>query len=170
MNTIKKFYLLLLASSRNAKILGGAGAAGTLWIGSNYYQQRQALAYPETVDPNGRRGAMLATRHFERGQVGYGVHPSIRLIHLLFSDIGEQEIGKLFHSPEAQAIMRKLRTHENHEELGAEEVKYWISQQKKGKTFPDNIMIRFGALMPAGARARIQEGSAKIRSLLPESE
>lgn len=163
-------YLLLLASPRTLKIIGGVGTAGTLWIGTNYYQQRQALAYPETVDPNGRRGAMLATRHFERGQVGYGVHPSIRLIHLLFRNIGEQEIGKLFHSPEAQAIMRKLRTHENHKELGAEEVKYWKGQLNKGKTIPDHMMIWFGALMPADARAYIQERGAKIRSLLPESE
>lgn len=169
-NTMKKRYLLLLASPRTLKIMGGVGTAGTAWMGRNYYQQRMALAYPETVDPNGRRGAMLATRNFERDQVGYGVHPSIRLIHLLFGNIGEQEIGKLFNSPEVQVIMRKSRTHENHKELGAEEVKYWKGQLKKGKTIPDNMMIRFGALMPADARAYIQERGARIRSLLTKNE
>lgn len=171
-NTMKKRYLLLLASPRTLKIMGGVGVgtAGTAWMGRNYYQQRMALSYPETVDPNGRRGAMLATRHFERDQVGYGVYPSIRLIHLLFGNIGEQEIGKLFNSPGAQAIMRKSRTHENHKELGAEEVKYWKDQLKKGKSIPDNMMIRFGALMPADARAYIQEGGARIRSLITKIE
>lgn len=169
-NTMKKRYLLLLTSPRTLKIMGGVGTAGTAWMGRNYYQQRMALAYPETVDPNGRRGAMLATRHFERDQVGYGVHPSIRLIHLLFGNIGEQEIGKLFNSLEVQAIMRKSRTHENHKELGAEEVKYWKGQLKKGKTIPDNMMIRFGALMPADTRAYIQERGARIRSLFTKNE
>ncbi|WP_150114790.1 SPASM domain-containing protein [Chryseobacterium sp. IHB B 17019] len=166
-----KKYLLLLASSRTAMTVGGFGTVGTVWMGRNYYQQLMALAYPETIDPNGRRGAILATRYFKRDQVGFGVYPSIRLIHLIFGNIGEQEIGKLFNSPAAQAIMRKPRTHKNHKKLGAQEVKYWISQRGLGKTIPDNMMIWFfGAVMQASARAYIQESNARIRSFITKNE
>lgn len=137
---------------------------GFLWAGFNYFRQYKALANPQQIDQYGRLGAMLAAKDFKHDQVGYGVYPSIRLIHLLFGNFGQQHIGRIFNSPEAQAIMKKPRTTENHLELGKMEYDYWISQLGKGDTFPDELMIKFGAAVNPEWRAFIQEMNAKARA------
>ena len=152
-----KFYLKLLTS---------AGTLSTGWLGRNYYNQYKALENPDQVNPHGRLGAMLASRNFDHNQVGYGVYPSIRLIHLLFGNIGEQEIGRLFNSPEGQALMKELRTIENHKKLGTIEQKYWISEKGQGKNISDELMICFGAVADPDFRAYVQESNAKIREFL----
>lgn len=149
-----KFYLKLLMS------------AGGAWTGRNYYQQYRAIENPEEVNPYGRLGAMLAAKDFESHQVGYGVYPSIRLIHFLFGNIGEQEIGRVFNSVEGQELLRQIRSEENHQKLGKMEYEYWKSQVGKGKTIGDRFMINFGASVDEKWRGYIQEGNAEIRELL----
>jgi len=141
----------------------GVLGLGGLWFGRNYYQQRQALENPDQVDPNGRLGAMLAAGRFHQGQVGYGVQPAIRLIHGVFGNIGQQQIGRVFNGPEAQEIMAAPRDPENNRRLGEIEHNYWQEQQGHGENLPDEAMIRFGANVNPVYRGNIQELLAQFR-------
>lgn len=149
---MKKKYVQLLLST-----------AGTTWVGTNGYQQYKALLEPGKVDPAGRLGAMIATKDFTSDQVGYGVYPAIRLIHLLFGNIGEQKIGEVFKRPEVQEALRRIRTHENHKIVGGIEEKYWNDEKWRGDNRLDDLMILFGASVNADIRAHIQELAAQIR-------
>lgn len=153
---MKKNYLQLLLSA------AGAGS----WMGINEYQQYKALLNSENIDKNGRLGAMIATKDFLPDQVGYGVYPSIRLIHLLFGDIGEQQIGKIFNDPEMQKMLKELGTHENHQLVGSKEQEYWREQWEKEKNPVRKIMAGLGAAFDGESRAYIQESAAKLRKKL----
>ncbi|PWN72322.1 hypothetical protein C1631_006910 [Chryseobacterium phosphatilyticum] len=157
---MEKRYIQLLLS------VAGAGGA---WMGRNEYQQYKALLEPEKVDPDSRLGAMIATKDFTRDQVGYGVYPSIRLIHLLFGNVGEQKIGEVFNRPDVQKALRKIRTHESHKFVGSIEESYWKGERKKGENIFDELMILFGANVNADTRACIQEWAATIRERNPLS-
>jgi hypothetical protein len=154
---MNKNYLALLASGT------------TIWLGRNYHQQYQALENPDKANPDGRLGAMLAAKDFNPDQVGFGVFPSIRLIHTIFGNIGEQHIGSVFNTPEAQEIMRSLRTPENHRRLGAMEQQYWQSERRQGKNIGDELMIIFGANTNPDVRADLQEKAAQLRNLYKNS-
>lgn len=152
-----KYYLLLLRTSQIA------GTVGAGWIGRNYYQQYQALENPDQVNPDSRLGAMIAARHFDNNQVGFGVYPSIRLIHTVFGNVGEQQIGKVFNSPQAQEIMGAPRTFENNRRLGEMEYQYWQGEQWQGENIGDEFMIQFGAHVDPDVRAFLQEIAAQVR-------
>ncbi|MDR6528753.1 hypothetical protein [Chryseobacterium rhizosphaerae] len=152
---MKKKYVQLLFS---------AAGAGT-WMGRNEYQQYQALLEPNKVDRKGRLGAMIATKDFTSDQVGYGVHFAIRLIHLLFGNVGEQKIGEVFNDSDVQKLLQKISTHENHKTVGSTEEDYWQSERGKGQHVLDELMILFGANVNAETRASLQELAAKIREV-----
>ncbi len=143
--------------------LGWAGAMGAAWVGRNIHQQNAALQHPDQIDPNGRLGAMLAARRFEPHQVGAGVFPAIRAIHAVFGNIGEQQIGRLFNGPQAQALMGQPRNQANHQQLGAMEHQYWQDERGRGANPLDEFMIQFGANVNPQMRGHIQEMFARMR-------
>lgn len=131
----------------------------------NYLDQEEAIRNPSQVSPDGRLGAMLSSQKFEEGQVGYGANPSIRGIHTVFGNVGEQGIGSVFNSPEAQRLMASPSTFKNNRALGQLEYDYWKSQVGQGETWGDEAMIRFGAAVPPGMRAGIQMGMGAARGV-----
>ncbi|KAA2224037.1 SPASM domain-containing protein [Chryseobacterium sediminis] len=154
---MKKRYLQFLLS---------ASGAGTAWMGRNEYQQYKALLDPDRVDRTGRLGAMLATKDFTPDQVGYGVYPSIRLIHLIFGNIGEQKIGEIFNDPEMQQLLKELGTHENHQNVGDKEQKYWQSKWNDESHPGRKLMAGLGAAFDGNSRAFIQKSAAELREKL----
>ncbi|MDR3023451.1 SPASM domain-containing protein [Chryseobacterium sp.] len=149
---MKKRYLQLLLS-----------AAGTTWVGRNEYQQYKALLDTDSVDQTGRLGAMLATRDFPPDQVGYGVYPSIRFIHMVFGNIGEQKIGEIFNDPEMQEMLKQPGTHENHQNVGNKEQKYWQSKWEEENHPGRKLMAGLGAAFDGNSRAYIQKTAANLR-------
>lgn len=132
------------------------------WVEGNYNQQVFALNNPDKIDKSGRLGAIIATKDFNYTQVGAGAHIAIRGIHLFFGNIGEQEIGTVFFSPQVQEILKQARTIENNKKLGLLEYIYWNSQRYRGKTYGDEAMIIFGANVGPTTRAYLQEASAQM--------
>lgn len=156
---MKKYQLLSYCATVGFRY---SSLKGYQWVRENYNQQMFALQNPHLVRKNGRIGAIIATKDFDYTQVGAGAHIAIRGIHLFFRNIGEQEIGTVFFSPEVQEILRLKRTMENNRRLGCLEYEYWISQKNSGNTYGDKAMIFWGSNVGPDARAILQEASAVV--------
>ena len=139
---------------------------GTFWPRENYRRITYALQNPDTVDPDGRLGAVVATQKYKPDQVGYGVHAATILIYLVFRDLGQQKVGKEFGLRYAQEILESPRNFRNNKLFGTIDQGYWIGNMGKGETLPDNIVICIGANINPTTRAIIQELLAKIRKPL----
>lgn len=157
-----KYYVLLL---RTALATGGIGTI--TWTGENYRRITYALENPDTVDPDGRLGAMVATRDYTPDQVGYGVHAATQLIYLVFRDIGEQQIGKAFGALKPKQYLESPGTFENHKIFGAFDQGYWKDEFNMGKTTADNMVIGLGASLNPTIRAITQKLLAGIRQYPP---
>lgn len=160
-----KRYVLLAGSPQFRRIQ--TRNFGTFWPKENYRRITYALQNPDTVDPDGRLGAVVATQKYKPDQVGYGVHAATILIYVVFGDLGQQKVGKEFGLSYALEVLESQRNFKNNKRFGTIDQDYWINNTGKGGSLPDNIVICIGANINPTTRAMVQEFLARIREFFP---
>ncbi len=107
-----------------------------------------------TPDPNGRLGAYAATSGYPAGTVGESVHNAIGTIYKGFGNFGEEQIGKVFNSPEAKATYGDPVDSQSSKCMASMEQAYW--QQAKSED-PWSAGGRMGAAFSPGSRDWLQK-------------
>ncbi len=79
-----------------------------------------------------RLGAFKATLGFGNGTVGEGVNKAIAGIYIALGTIGEDRIGDVFASPEAQALLGDPISSASSRRIAEIEFAYWNSQDSIG--------------------------------------
>jgi len=106
-----------------------------------------------TPDPSSRLGAYAATRGFPSGTVGAAVHRAIGAIYLIFGNYGQERIGSVFNSPEAQALYGQPVTSCASMQMAHLEYQYWRDVQAEDGWSPGGQM---GSMFNPSARNFIQ--------------
>ena len=78
-----------------------------------------------TPEPETRLGAYAATRGYAPGTVGASVHRAIGTIYLTFGNYGQENIGRVFNSPEARALYDQPVTSCAGQQMAELEYQYW---------------------------------------------
>lgn len=103
--------------------------------------------------PNDTRlGAFEATRGHQRGTVGRGAHNSIGAIYMLFGTFGQDRIGNVFHSRQAQETLPHSVRSSANGRLARTEFGYWRNQMETQGT-AGGVM---GSAFSPAVRERIQ--------------
>lgn len=105
-----------------------------------------------TPDPSSRLGAYKATLGYQPGTVGYAVNKQIGNIYNGLGTFGEDQIGKVFNSPEAKALYNEPVGSDASKQMAAMELKYWNDQKAKG-----TVGGYMGSSVPVGARDWLQK-------------
>lgn len=79
-----------------------------------------------------RLGAFKAVLGHAPGTVGYAVARAIAAIYITMGDVGEDEIGRVFNSPEVQALLDEDACGPASKQLAEMEFEYWDSQESIG--------------------------------------
>ena len=90
-------------------------------------------------DKNSRLGAYYATKGYERGTVGHSVHNAIGTIYAMLGTAGEEQIGKVFNSPEAKALYDHKVTSSSSRKIASMEVDYWKKMRKEKGSFGGHL-------------------------------
>jgi hypothetical protein len=78
-----------------------------------------------TPDPNSRLGAYAATSGYPDGTVGNSVHNAIGTIYMGMANIGQEDIGKVFNSPEAKSLYNDPVNSPSSKCMAKIEYSYW---------------------------------------------
>ena len=112
---------------------GLTGTSGA-WADANQVQpglltrldnMRQIDAGTMTPDPNSRLGAYAATSGYPAGTVGNSVHNAIGTIYGGMANYGEENIGKVFNSPEAKSMYNDPVDSQSSKCMASVEHAYW---------------------------------------------
>jgi hypothetical protein len=103
-----------------------------------------------------RLGAYEATQGHARGTVGRGANNSIGAIYMLFGTFGQDRIGDVFHSRQAQDTLRHSVRTEANGRLARTEYNYWRNQQQTQGTA--------GGVMGSAFSPRVREGIQTVMS------
>lgn len=87
-----------------------------------------------TPDPNSRLGAYDATKGYKEGTVGNSVHNAIGTIYGVFGTAGEEQIGKVFNSPEAKALYDQPVNSPASKKMAEMEHAYWSKVRQENPT------------------------------------
>ena len=107
------------------------------------------------VDPRSRLGAYQATLGYAPGTVGYAANKHIGNIYNVLGTSGEDRIGIVFNSPEAQRLLSQPVSGKANRQLAELEYGYWKQQNQRG-TLGGFMGTRFRP----GSRAWLQEYAA----------
>jgi len=102
-----------------------------------------------------RLGAYEATGGHARGTVGRGANNSIGAIYMLFGTFGQDRIGDVFHSRQAQDTLRHSVRTEANGRLARTEYNYWRQQEAQGTA---------GGVMGSAFSPRVREGIQTVMS------
>jgi hypothetical protein len=104
-------------------------------------------------DPNSRLGAYAATAGYPPGTVGHGVHGAIGAIYLTLGETGQEQIGTVFNSPEAQSHMGHPITSGHSRAIAQLEYDYWRSVRANDWF---SVGGQLGSAFPPGIRDDLQ--------------
>jgi hypothetical protein len=104
-------------------------------------------------DPDSRLGAYAATAGYPPGTVGHGVHGAIGAIYLTLGETGQEQIGTVFNSPEAQAHMGHPITSGHSRAIAQLEYDYWRSVRANDWF---SVGGQLGSAFPPGIRDDLQ--------------
>lgn len=82
-------------------------------------------------DPDSRLGAFAGTHGYPRGTVGNAVHLGIAAIYMYLGDAGQENIGRVFNSPEARALYSQPIDSAANLEIARIEYEYWSNVHKE---------------------------------------
>lgn len=109
-----------------AKVVAPAG----LWVAKNAYDIMSATE--DNTDSSSRLGLIAATRGFEKGQLGLGVHRAAKGIYIVLGPLGQAEIGKFFAQPNVRELLTRTDD-ESFEKAGVLEYEYWDDEAQKAR-------------------------------------
>jgi hypothetical protein len=104
-------------------------------------------------NPDSRLGAYAATGGYPPGTVGHAVHNAIGTIYVALGNLGEENIGRVFNSPEARALYNDPVDSPSGRQMAEIEVRYWENVKKED---PHSAGGNLGSAFPAGARDFLQ--------------
>lgn len=105
-------------------------------------------------DPNSRLGAYYATRGYEPGTVGHATHNAIGTIYASMGTVGEEQIGRVFNSPEARATYDQPVDGPASRRMAEMEHKYWETTRQQN---PWSVGGNLGSAFGPGARDWLQQ-------------
>lgn len=157
------------STGQMAGTAAGAGYSG--FVARNVFQQESALR-GGAVNPSSRLGAMMHSRAFGPGTVGFGVHPNIRAIHSVLGNIGQSNIGSLFASPSAQRLMASPIGSSANAMMATTEHGFWgtrLSGQGAhgASTMGERVGGMLGTAARPSARSFLQSAMHSVRTLSP---
>jgi hypothetical protein len=87
-------------------------------------------------DQESRLGAFAGTHGYPEGTVGNAVHLGIAAIYLALGDAGQENIGRVFNSPEARALYSQPIDSDANLEMARIEYGYWSNVLKEDSWSP----------------------------------
>ena len=118
------------------KIAGSAINAGAWVLDAVPHKRSRDLEAVRTgktpVDPRSRLGAFQATMKYAPGTVGHAANKHIGNIYNVLGSSGEDQIGVVFNSPEAQKLLSQPVTGDANRALAQLEYNYWKQQNQRG--------------------------------------
>lgn len=93
-----------------------------------------------TPNPDSRLGAYAATAGYPPGTVGNAVHNAIGTIYGTFGTFGEENIGRVFNSPQAQALYNQPVDSDAGLQMATIENQYWNNVRQEDPWSPGGNM------------------------------
>lgn len=93
-----------------------------------------------TPNPDSRLGAYAATGGFPAGTVGNAVHNAIGTIYITFANYGQENIGRVFNSPEARALYNQPVASCAGAQMAMLEYQYWSDVRAEDPASPGGNM------------------------------
>jgi hypothetical protein len=93
-------------------------------------------------DPDSRLGAYAATTGYPPGTVGEAVHNAIGTIDTTLGTAGQEQIGKVFNSPQARALYGKPLTPETSRQIAQIEYDYWSRVRADNPRSPSALPLQ----------------------------
>jgi hypothetical protein len=114
------------------RALAAADRTGGSMSGSSQLDDPIARIDAGTYQPDAasRLGAYAATSGYPPGTVGEAVHNAIGTIYATLGTAGQEQIGKVFNSPEARALLAKPLTPETSTQIARLEHDYWTQTRR----------------------------------------
>ena len=113
-----------------------------------------------------RVDAILASNHYTKTQVGFGVNGCIKMIYIGLKTFGEAEIGSVFCSDKVQQMLEKEGTFPNHLAVAKAEVQYWRAIASDPKSWSDYVGAGLATCFNPQSRVMIQKTMEKFRKTL----
>jgi hypothetical protein len=136
--------------------LGAARDTGDLVDGNgiNVFSTLSRVDSGELVpDPNSRLGAYAATRGYPPGTVGNAVHNAIGTIFVSLANYGQENIGRVFNSPEARALYNQPVASCAGRQMALLEYQYWQDVRSEDPLSPGGNL---GSAFNPGVRDLLQ--------------
>jgi hypothetical protein len=106
-----------------------------------------------TPDPESRLGAYAATTGYPAGTVGNAVHNAIGTIYTTLGNYGQESIGRVFNSPEAQALYNQPVDSPAGRQMADLEHQYWENVRRED---PLSAGGQLGSMASPAARDFLQ--------------
>jgi hypothetical protein len=133
-----------------ADLAAGSNAAG---VGVRAGQLAAVDLGLSTPNPDSRLGAYAATAGYPSGTVGAAVHNAIGGIYAGLGTYGEENIGRVFNSPDAKALYGQPVDSDAGKQMAAIEQQYWSNVANED---PYSAGGKLGAAFSPAARDWIQ--------------
>lgn len=133
---------------------GAEGGIGVQLVIAGRTEELQAIDQGRVAPaPSSRLGAYAATAGYPPGTVGHGVHGAIAAIYITLGDVGQEQIGDVFRSPQAQAEMPYPVGSPHGRAIAELEYDYW--RQRRADDWL-SVGGQLGSLFGPDSRAALQ--------------